>query len=339
MRRSAHGDDRRLGPCRADPTGDMPSVLLALAATFVATEPRRDAGDARPPTCSRGCSSRRSGRRRCYRDRVPKTPGRLELSRSSPARPDWAVVGVAAVRMNGGANVSLTNMGLTPMRAPPVRREALAGRRRPGDRRRARPTKVRPPVRLLRIGRVPARARERCSSAGRSRRRSRSASAFASVWGRRRRGDTPPRGSGPGRGSTRRQRAAPEALPGVPARGPPEKFGEGRAGQLAALIAYRVLPCSPCSRVRHALGDALRAVGHAGSPRRRGHVAVPGDRRPAPSERPVAPGQGCGPRGRGRGCALGRLAGIEAAQNAMDHVWDVPMKRQPSFPGRAPRRA
>ncbi|MCD6022054.1 MAG: ribonuclease, partial [Actinomycetia bacterium] len=26
------------------------------------------------------------------------------------------------------------------------------------------------------------------------------------------------------------------------------------------------------------------------------------------------------------------LAGIKAAQNAMDHVWDVPMKRQPSFP-------
>ena len=39
---------------------------------------------------------------------------------------DWALVGVSAVRRNGGVNVALTNMGLTPLRAAAVE-EAVAG--------------------------------------------------------------------------------------------------------------------------------------------------------------------------------------------------------------------
>ena len=56
---------------------------------------------------------------------MPKTPEHWSYQKFTRRAQDWAVVGVAAVRMNGGANVSLTNMGLTPMRAAGV--EALAG--------------------------------------------------------------------------------------------------------------------------------------------------------------------------------------------------------------------
>jgi len=39
---------------------------------------------------------------------------------------DWAVVGVSAVRANGGVHIGLTNMGLTPLRAAGVE-EAVGG--------------------------------------------------------------------------------------------------------------------------------------------------------------------------------------------------------------------
>jgi aerobic carbon-monoxide dehydrogenase medium subunit len=110
----------------ADPAGDMPSVLLALGATFVASGPggtrRIEAADMFP-----GLFQSALAREEVLTEiRVPKTTGGWSYQKFSRRKQDWAIVGVAAVRMNGGANVSLTNMGLTPMRATGVE-EALAG--------------------------------------------------------------------------------------------------------------------------------------------------------------------------------------------------------------------
>jgi YihY family inner membrane protein len=113
-----------------------------------------------------------------------------------------------------------------------------------------------------------------------------------------------------------------------------KRFGEDRAGQLAALIAYygffSLFPLllalvtltglllgesSAQSRVVDAalgqfpvIGDELRRNLHA------------------------LPGKGIGLAVGIVGALWAGLGGIKAAQNAMDHVWDVPIKRQPSFP-------
>ena len=113
-----------------------------------------------------------------------------------------------------------------------------------------------------------------------------------------------------------------------------KKFGEDRAGQLAALIAYYgffslfplLLAFVTLTAMLFKQSDMQdRLVDAALS-------QFPGDRRSPACESPFTPRQGRGPRARDRRRPLACLAGIKAAQNAMDHVWDVPMKRQPSFP-------
>jgi membrane protein len=113
-----------------------------------------------------------------------------------------------------------------------------------------------------------------------------------------------------------------------------KKFGEDRAGQLAALIAYYgFFSLFPLLLVFVTLSGILfresdmqdQLVDAALS-----QFPVIGDQlranvRSLP-DKGVALAIGIG------GALWAGLAGIKAAQNAMDHVWDVPMKRQPSFP-------
>jgi carbon-monoxide dehydrogenase medium subunit len=109
-----------------DPAGDMPSVLLALDAEFVATG---QAGTRAIPAAEFFTSLFETALEPdevLTEIRVPKTAGGWSYLKFNRRAIDWALVGVAAVRMNGGAHVGLTNMGLTPMRASGVE-EALAG--------------------------------------------------------------------------------------------------------------------------------------------------------------------------------------------------------------------
>jgi membrane protein len=113
-----------------------------------------------------------------------------------------------------------------------------------------------------------------------------------------------------------------------------KKFGEDRAGQLAALIAYYgFFSLFPLLLVFVTLSGILfresdmqdQLVDAALS-----QFPVIGDQlranvRSLP-DKGVALAIGIG------GALWAGLAGIKAAQNAMDHVWDVPMKRQPNFP-------
>lgn len=105
----------------ADPAGDMGTVMVALGAEFVVT--------------GAGGSTRRVGAENFFQGlftpdlaptelltevRVPKTAGGWSYLKFTRRAIDWAIVGVAAVRSNGGARVALTNMADRPLRASGV---------------------------------------------------------------------------------------------------------------------------------------------------------------------------------------------------------------------------
>jgi membrane protein len=112
-----------------------------------------------------------------------------------------------------------------------------------------------------------------------------------------------------------------------------KKFGEDRAGQLAALIAYygffSLFP------LMLAFVTILGLVLQEDSSLRRQMVDSALAQFPIIGDQiKVGSLQGSGlALAIGLGGALwAGLGGIKAAQNAMDQVWDVPVKRQPSFP-------
>ena len=104
----------------------MPTVLLALDAELLARGPDGErtiaAGDFftgfLETALSPGSADRDPGAEARLR--------RLDLREVQPARPGLGDRRVAAVASNGGANVALTNMAPTPVRAKGVE-EALAG--------------------------------------------------------------------------------------------------------------------------------------------------------------------------------------------------------------------
>ncbi len=116
-----------------DPASDLPTVLLALDAELVVHGP----GGARTLAAGdffTGFLETALGSQDVLTEiRVPKLGGAgsayVKFRRRAQ---DWATVGVAAVRSNGGAKVGLTNMGPTPLRARGVE-EALAGGASPAD--------------------------------------------------------------------------------------------------------------------------------------------------------------------------------------------------------------
>jgi carbon-monoxide dehydrogenase medium subunit len=110
-----------------DPAGDMPSVLLALDATFVATGSGGTREIAAGDFFTSLFETALHPNEVLTEIRVPKAAGRgwsyIKFNRRAQ---DWAIVGVAA--LNGAAPaIALTNMGLTPMRASAVEQALAAG--------------------------------------------------------------------------------------------------------------------------------------------------------------------------------------------------------------------
>ena len=115
------------GSCaHGDPAGDLPTVLLALEADFVARGPGGERTIAAPDFFTSLFETALAPDEILTEIRVPTTSAGWSYLKFNRRALDWAVVGVAAVAMNGGARVALTNMGLTPLRAAGVE-EALAG--------------------------------------------------------------------------------------------------------------------------------------------------------------------------------------------------------------------
>lgn len=111
-----------------DPASDLPAVLLALDAELVV----RGAGSERTIPAAdffTGFLETALGPQEVLAEiRLPKTAGAgwayLKFNRRAQ---DWATVGVAAVAADGGAKVSLVNMGLTPLRARAVEQALSSG--------------------------------------------------------------------------------------------------------------------------------------------------------------------------------------------------------------------
>jgi carbon-monoxide dehydrogenase medium subunit len=113
-----------------DPASDIPTVLLALDAELVVRGPEGERTVAAGEFFTGFLETALGPRDLLTEIRVPASVGGRYVKFNRRAQ-DWATVGVAAVRANGGVSVALTNMGQTPLRARGVE-EALAGGADPG---------------------------------------------------------------------------------------------------------------------------------------------------------------------------------------------------------------
>jgi carbon-monoxide dehydrogenase medium subunit len=111
----------------ADPASDMPTVLVALEADLVAQGPGGTRTIAAADFFAGLFTSALEPNEVLTEIRVPKTSAGWSYLKFQRRALDWALVGVAAVRMNGGAHVALTNMGDTPVRASAVEQALSSG--------------------------------------------------------------------------------------------------------------------------------------------------------------------------------------------------------------------
>jgi len=110
-----------------DPASDMPGVLLALDAEFVAAGP---GGERRIPATEffTGVFETALGPQDVLTEiRVKPLSGGWSYLKFARRKQDWATVAVAAVASNGGAGVALVSMGGTPLRARAVEEALAAG--------------------------------------------------------------------------------------------------------------------------------------------------------------------------------------------------------------------
>jgi carbon-monoxide dehydrogenase medium subunit len=114
-----------------DPASDLSTILLTLDADLVAHGPD---GERTIPAADFfvGPFMTALGPRDVLKEiRVPKVESGVYLKHNRRSQ-DWATVGVAAARVDGGVQVGLASMGGTPLRARSVE-EALAGGASPAD--------------------------------------------------------------------------------------------------------------------------------------------------------------------------------------------------------------
>ena len=110
-----------------DPASDLPAVLLALEADFVAHGPDGERTIA-AAELFRGVFETALGPQDVLTEiRVPALDGGSSYVKFRRRSQDWATVGVAAVAANGGARVALANMGATPLRATATEQALAAG--------------------------------------------------------------------------------------------------------------------------------------------------------------------------------------------------------------------
>jgi carbon-monoxide dehydrogenase medium subunit len=112
----------------SDPAGDLPAVLLALDATFVARGPGGVARSIAASAFFTGLFESALAHDEVLTEiRVPKISGGWSFRKANRRAQDWALVGASVVAHDGAVRVALTNMGLTPMRAAAVEAAVAEG--------------------------------------------------------------------------------------------------------------------------------------------------------------------------------------------------------------------
>jgi carbon-monoxide dehydrogenase medium subunit len=109
-----------------DPASDLPAVVLALGGTLVAQGPSGQREIAASDFFRGFLETALAPDELLTEIRVPKLAGGWSYQKFNRRAQDWAIVGAAAARVNGGTNVALVNMAATPVRATSVE-QALAG--------------------------------------------------------------------------------------------------------------------------------------------------------------------------------------------------------------------
>jgi len=109
----------------ADPASDFATVLLTLDAELVARGPGGERTIAAADFFTGPFETALAAHELLTEIRVPKVSNGTYLKHTRRAQ-DWATVGVAAARVNGGVHVGLASMATTPVRASGVE-SALAG--------------------------------------------------------------------------------------------------------------------------------------------------------------------------------------------------------------------
>ncbi len=107
-----------------DPASDLPAVVLALGGTLVAQGPNGRREIAATDFFTSFLETALAPDELLVEVRVPVATGGWNYQKFNRRAQDWAIVGVCVVE--GGAGVSLVNMGSTPLRASAVE-DALAG--------------------------------------------------------------------------------------------------------------------------------------------------------------------------------------------------------------------
>ena len=111
----------------SDPASDLPAAVLALGASLVAEGPNGQREIAVADFFTGYFESALSDDEMLTEVRVPKAPGASwSYQKFNRRAQDWASVGVAAVEVQGAAQIALVNMASTPLRAEAVE-AALAG--------------------------------------------------------------------------------------------------------------------------------------------------------------------------------------------------------------------
>jgi aerobic carbon-monoxide dehydrogenase medium subunit len=100
-----------------DPASDLPAVLLAYDATFVARGPAGERTIAAADFFAGFLETALSPDELLTEIRVPKRTGGWSFQKFNRRAQDWAIVGVAALAGDGAASIALVNMGSTPVRA------------------------------------------------------------------------------------------------------------------------------------------------------------------------------------------------------------------------------
>jgi carbon-monoxide dehydrogenase medium subunit len=112
----------------SDPASDLPATVLALGGTLVARSKGGERTIAAKDFFTGFLESALAPDEMLTEIRVPKiSSGGWGFQKMNRRAQDWAIVGVAAYRVNGTAGVALVNMGSTPVYAQGVVDALAAG--------------------------------------------------------------------------------------------------------------------------------------------------------------------------------------------------------------------
>jgi carbon-monoxide dehydrogenase medium subunit len=112
----------------SDPASDLPAAILALGGSLIAEGPGGSREIAVADFFTGYFESSLAEDEMLTEVRVPKAPGASwNYQKFNRRAQDWAIVGVAAVEVDGATQVSLVNMGSTPLRAEAVESALVGG--------------------------------------------------------------------------------------------------------------------------------------------------------------------------------------------------------------------